>query len=190
MVAEESRPIDRRVARTHDAVLGAARRLLFEGGPTALTYSALAEEAGVGRATLYRHWPTIDDLWSFISMSVTDEVAIEFTGDLRDDLIHAMQLAENAARSEEGRTSFATMLERSQWDDETRRFIEAFRHQSPVYKALARGVVDGTVPQSEDLAVATNLLLAPLMIEALFTRGDFSAALVEELVDRYLRAMK
>jgi AcrR family transcriptional regulator len=47
-----------RVQRTRDRVLAAARELLAETGPAGLTYSLLAERAGVTRQTLYRHWPT------------------------------------------------------------------------------------------------------------------------------------
>jgi AcrR family transcriptional regulator len=46
-----------RVQRTRDRMLAAARELLAETGPAALTYSLLAERAGVTRQTLYRHWP-------------------------------------------------------------------------------------------------------------------------------------
>jgi AcrR family transcriptional regulator len=46
-----------RVQRTRDRALAAARELLAEAGPAGLTYSLLAERAGVTRQTLYRHWP-------------------------------------------------------------------------------------------------------------------------------------
>jgi AcrR family transcriptional regulator len=46
-----------RVQRTRDRILDAARELLAEAGPAGLTYSVLAERAGVTRQTLYRHWP-------------------------------------------------------------------------------------------------------------------------------------
>ncbi len=46
-----------RVRRTRDRILAAARELLAEAGPAGLTYSLLAERAGVTRQTLYRHWP-------------------------------------------------------------------------------------------------------------------------------------
>lgn len=47
-----------RVQRTRDRMLAAARDLLAEEGPAGLTYSTLADRAGVTRQTLYRHWPT------------------------------------------------------------------------------------------------------------------------------------
>jgi AcrR family transcriptional regulator len=46
-----------RVRRTRERTLAAARALLSEVGPAGLTYSLLAERAGVTRQTLYRHWP-------------------------------------------------------------------------------------------------------------------------------------
>src|ERR1700722_18699794 len=47
-----------RVERTRSHILAVARELLPDVGPVGLTYSLLAERAGVTRQTLYRHWPT------------------------------------------------------------------------------------------------------------------------------------
>src|ERR1700722_16920946 len=43
--------------RPRDRIPAPARDLLSEAGPAGLTYSLLAERAGVTRQTLYRHWP-------------------------------------------------------------------------------------------------------------------------------------
>lgn len=48
---------DPRVTRTHSAVMAAAHELLAEEGLQAITHQAVAARAGVGRATIYRHWP-------------------------------------------------------------------------------------------------------------------------------------
>ena len=50
-------PGNPRVQSTRDRILAAARELLAETGPAGLTYSLLADRAGVTRQTLYRHWP-------------------------------------------------------------------------------------------------------------------------------------
>ena len=50
-------PDNPRVQRTRHRILAVARDLLPEVGPTGLSYSLLAERAGVTRQTLYRHWP-------------------------------------------------------------------------------------------------------------------------------------
>ena len=48
---------DPRFLRSREAIVQAARELLLEKGPTAVTHVQVAERAGVGRATVYRHWP-------------------------------------------------------------------------------------------------------------------------------------
>lgn len=53
---------DPRVARTRATVLGTAADLVVEQGPTALTVDAVVARSGVARSTIYRHWPTRDDL--------------------------------------------------------------------------------------------------------------------------------
>jgi len=48
------RPRDPQIRR---AILNAARALLDEQGPAALTMEAVAQRAGVGKPTVYRWWP-------------------------------------------------------------------------------------------------------------------------------------
>ncbi len=53
---------DPRVARTRAAVLDTAADIVVEGGPSALTVDAVVARSGVARSTIYRHWPTRDEL--------------------------------------------------------------------------------------------------------------------------------
>lgn len=55
--------VDNRVERTRRVVLEAAREMLPEVGPMAMTYSGLSERTGVTRQTLYRHWPTMESVF-------------------------------------------------------------------------------------------------------------------------------
>ena len=181
--------VDARVVKTRERVLRAAQRLLFEGGPTAITYSALAEEADVGRTTLYRHWPTLDDLWSDVTAAVDTRAGIEWSDDLRQDLLAAMKVVAGMARTEAGRASVASMLERSQWDDETYGFAVRFQDQMPVHQALANAVEAGNYPDGEDLRTATSMLVGPLLLEAFFTRGEFEDSLVTYVVDRFVASI-
>ena len=56
------RPNDPRAVRSRDAILAAARELLRDHGPAAVTHQRVAELAGVGRATVYRHWARTEQL--------------------------------------------------------------------------------------------------------------------------------
>jgi AcrR family transcriptional regulator len=53
---------DPRAARSREAILAAAWDLLAREGPGAITHQRVAQQAGVGRATVYRHWATPQDL--------------------------------------------------------------------------------------------------------------------------------
>ena len=54
--------IDPRVLRSREAAVDAAITLLRRDGLGELTHVNIARESGVGRSTLYRHWPTMIDL--------------------------------------------------------------------------------------------------------------------------------
>jgi AcrR family transcriptional regulator len=53
---------DARVSRTRAAVADAVASLFEEEGALGLTHQRVATRAGVGRATVYRHWPKTVDL--------------------------------------------------------------------------------------------------------------------------------
>jgi AcrR family transcriptional regulator len=54
--------IDPRIDRTRRTVLDAVAGLIVDEGADSITHQRVAEVSGVGRATLYRHWPTPADL--------------------------------------------------------------------------------------------------------------------------------
>ena len=53
---------DPRAARSREAILAAGFDLLAREGPGAITHQRVAQQAGVGRATVYRHWAAPEDL--------------------------------------------------------------------------------------------------------------------------------
>ena len=96
-VAETSRP--NRGGRPRDpsrdgVIRAAILRLLADSGYSALTMDAVAAEAGVGKATIYRRWRTKSDL---VVDTITEvnrtEPLIPDTGSLEEDLrllLHAL----------------------------------------------------------------------------------------------------
>jgi len=61
-VARTRAPGRPRDGRVDALVLETALNLLAEVGPTGLSVEEVATRAGVGKATIYRRWPTKDDL--------------------------------------------------------------------------------------------------------------------------------
>lgn len=89
------RPGRRRDHGKDEMILQATRELLTERGYGAMTMDAVAERAGVGKATVYRRWSskvrlTVDSLLCAKQLNA-DEVPD--TGSLREDLLSVATLA-------------------------------------------------------------------------------------------------
>src|ERR1700683_1386953 len=82
-----------RSARAHEATLKAAAGLLLERGLAAVSMDAVADRAGVSKATIYRWWPTKESLaldalytgWAAARPPPRD------TGSLRGDLLSLLR---------------------------------------------------------------------------------------------------
>ena len=83
-----------------EAIRAALLRLLAEVGYGGLTVDAVAEEAGVGKATIYRRWRTKQDL---IVDSISELGSVltvpPDTGSLREDIRQFMHLIVEVTRS-------------------------------------------------------------------------------------------
>ncbi|MGW3247990.1 TetR-like C-terminal domain-containing protein [Streptomyces sp. NPDC001070] len=72
------------------AALAAAAELLEEGGPGAITHAAVAERSGVGRATVYRHWPQQQHLLLDTLDGLTEPLLSVGEGAVRDELMRQL----------------------------------------------------------------------------------------------------
>jgi AcrR family transcriptional regulator len=68
-------------------LLEAARELVAEGGPAAVTVDAVAKRSGVAKTTLYRHFENGHDLIVTALRDLPASIETPDTGDLRDDLV-------------------------------------------------------------------------------------------------------
>ena len=85
---------DPRPARSRARLLDAATALLRSGGPSAVTVDAVTRGANVARATLYRHFPSGNDLLAAAFRSLIPPAPMPATeGSLRDRLV-ALVLAQ------------------------------------------------------------------------------------------------
>jgi AcrR family transcriptional regulator len=81
----------RRTTRSHAAILAATTALLTEVGYSHLTIEGIAARARVGKATVYRWWPSKGALAiDAISRDLTVPAAT-VTGDVRQDLLAAIR---------------------------------------------------------------------------------------------------
>ena len=185
----QARPPGRpRSERARRAILRAANELLEGEGFAAVTVEAIAERAGVSKATVYRWWPNraavVMD--GFLS-TVSSEVPFPHTGHAREDIrIHMRRLAE-AFSGKIGRT-VAALIAEGQSDPE---LAEALRSRwLSVRRAEAReilelGIERGELREDLDLEVAVDVLYGPIYYRMLVghapLEGDFADALADHI---------
>ena len=84
---EARRPGRPRSARADRAILKATIELLVEAGYGGMSVEAVAARAKVGKATIYRRWPSKKALVSEALRQLADDVRKPDTGNTREDLI-------------------------------------------------------------------------------------------------------
>ena len=185
----QSRPPGRpRSERAHRAILQAANELLESEGFAAVTVEAIAERAGVSKATVYRWWPNraavvMDGFLSIVS----SEVPFPHTGHAREDIrIHMRRLAE--AFSGKIGSTVAALIAEGQSDPE---LAEALRSRwLSVRRAEAReilelGIERGELREDLDPEVAVDVLYGPIYYRMLVGHAplddDFADALADHV---------
>ena len=177
-----------RSERAHRAILQAANELLESEGFAAVTVEAIAERAGVSKATVYRWWPNraavvMDGFLSIVS----SEVPFPHTGRAREDIrIHMRRLAE--AFSGKIGSTVAALIAEGQSDPE---LAEALRSRwLSVRRAEAREILELGIECSElredlDLEVAVDVLYGPIYYRMFVGHAplddDFADALADHV---------
>ncbi|MPY56193.1 TetR/AcrR family transcriptional regulator [Streptomyces spongiae] len=178
------------VARSRAAALNAGRELLVSGGWDAVTYVTVAERSGVGRTTLYRHWPTIEQFLRDLLLSQCAVSHHSPAGDTREDLIaeldgFRLQLYDPAVVR-----PMVTIMERASHDPEFAHLGgELYTTCSHTVAQIVQAAqeneeVDGTL----DISRAVAELSGPLLFHRLLGREDTTREFVIGLVDDFLRA--
>lgn len=179
---------DARVERTRTAVLGAARRVLLEDGWDALTHLSVATASGVGRATIYRHWPSRADLLRDVIRREAEMSHAAPVGDLRRDLRRELEGLGRQLGDPAVATVIAVLLERSVHDPILAEVKAAVVEEvSRVVRAvLHRGVETGDLPRALESDRAVARLLGPLLYRRLATDRPVTRAVVADVVDSFL----
>lgn len=186
--ADEHTADDPRVRRTRAAALATARQLLTEGGWDAVTHVAVSQRSGIGRTTLYRHWPTADLLLRELIMESCGGVAIERTGDLRTDLIRYVDFFRRRLLEPTVERAIATAIERATVNPVFSRVRAAITDQCTEQLAatISAAVEDGCLRSATDVGRAVDELAGPVAFRHLFERKAVTEEFVTQVVDDFL----
>jgi AcrR family transcriptional regulator len=179
-----------RSEEAHKAILDATLELLVEVGFSALTVEGVATRAGVGKATIYRRWPSKLPLVieAFSQLPQLEEVD---TGNLVDDLKKMLRSYLQLFYT----TPLAAVLpslagERAHDPQLSERFDPVIRgRRQPLVRALERAVDRGELSPGLDLDLAADLIVGPIAVRLFFTGGKVSPRMVGPMVDLALRGI-
>lgn len=182
--------IERRSARAHQAVLGAALALLRETGYRQMTVDAIAVRSGVSKATIYRWWPhKAAILMEAFLTSVETDIAFPDSGSLREDLVTQMSALIRVLRDPYLGALIVALLGEAQHDTQ---LAAAFRdgwqlpRRSAGRGALARARERGEISSDTDLELVLDGVYGPLYLRLLFGHAPLDDASLNQLVDQVL----
>ena len=173
-------------------ILGAARALLEERGLAGVTVEAIAAQAGVGKPTIYRHWPNAQA----VAMDAFLDSSAPAAGPGRvgfplEALRRQLRGIAAAFASPAGRST-AAMIAAAQNDSELanvfrNRFI--LRGRETGRALLTRAIAEGAIRADADLEVALDLIYAPLFFRLLIGHGPLDAEFTDTLLDQALEGL-
>jgi AcrR family transcriptional regulator len=163
-----------RSARVREAVLSAVLHELNVNGYAALSVEAVASRAGVNKTTIYRRWPTFDDLLvDALTTWSQDAIPGSDTGSIETDLLALGRELADQLNGGVGRQIAAVVLTAGlrspQLREATRRYFDqqAVRATPVVTKAIERG----ELPANTDTDTLLTTFRAPLFYR-MVTTGD------------------
>ena len=187
--------VNARVQRSREALLDAARQLLLEGGPAAITVDAVAARSGVAKSTLYRQWATRDEM----VVDVFDHIAppvihVDPTLGGRDALrAFGRELAANMGAPEwKSMTPALLLLKLHQADFAVVEERMQVQQRAALDEVLQRGVDDGLLRPDALTDTAFVMLIGPFLLASLSgvvpLDDDFADAVTGQFIEGHRRA--
>ena len=190
--AEESATAGRpRSEEAHQAILDATLELLQEVGFSALTVEGVASRAGVGKATIYRRWPSklplvVEAFGQLPSLGDVD------TGRLEDDLAQMLSGYLELFHT----TPLAAVLpslsgERAHNPALGQLFDPVMRgRRQPLNRAFERAIARGELPAGLDVDLAADLVVGPIAVRLFFTGSRIQPEMVAPMVRMALEGIR
>lgn len=180
-----------RSALVNRAILDAARDLLVEEGFTRLRLEHVAARAGVGKATIYRRWPSKEALTLELVLGLAGpHLDIADVGDTRAELRAAAANPLNAIVDTPWGPVIRAMLSQIAGNpaigDPFRATVVA-RRRAEIAAVVERGIARGDLGPDADRSIATELLVGPVYFRLAFG-GDLDPEFADRIADAVFRA--
>ena len=180
--------LDPRVERSRRAIGQAVLEELGAVGYGAMTVESIARRAGVGKATVYRHWNGKPDLVESALDLLKEEMVVPQEGTARQRIVGLLEwLAGYIADSPLSRCMPA-IVSAAQWDDAVRDFHYRFttERRQILIDLVEAGQEGGEFDVDLDARLVAETLAGPIFYRRLMTAEPLPTAKVSEIVEMVL----
>jgi len=189
--AQLRRPVDPRVERSRQVILEAALSELGQIGYGAFTIESVAARAGVGKSTIYRHWPDklalIADAFRTFHEQRGPDIA---SGTPRERVERVVRHVAEVVVSSTFSACIPALIDAAERDQDLRRFHHRFQKaaRQPLIALIAEGVARGDFRGDIDAELAALALLGAIFYRRLMTGEPFDPQRARGLVAAVLGA--
>lgn len=174
------------------AILTATLQLLKIKPLRDISIEAIAREAGVGKMTIYKWWPSkayvaLDAFWKTISKILV----VPDTGNTERDLVELLRSTMSFYSSSTGRI-FGQFLAEAQSDPEfaaifRERFLKPRREAT--WKVLDRAMQRGEINRTLDREVVLDLIFGPMVFRLMAGHGPLNKTEATMMISTLLRGI-
>ncbi len=176
-----------RSEEAHKAILDATLELLVEVGFSAMTVEGVASRAGVGKATIYRRWPSklplvVEAFGQLPGFEPVD------TGTLAEDLKKMLRSYLQAFNSTPLSAVLPSLAGERAHNPELSELFEPVSkgRRQPLIEAFERAVARGELAADTDVELAADLVVGPIAVSLFFKGGRLNPRMVGPMVDMAL----
>jgi AcrR family transcriptional regulator len=183
---DHARPGRKRSEEARQAILAAALELVAEAGYAGLTIDGIAARSGSGKQTIYRWWPSKDDVLLEAGAARADlYVPVKDEGSFRADLRAFLTASFALGRQREITDLLRALMARAQIDEAFgQRFRQSFllRRREALGVILDRAQARGELPAGVPAGTVADIVFGVLWYRVLATREPLDDRLADELI--------
>lgn len=180
-----------RSEEAHQAILRATLELLGKVGFSGLTVEGVASRAGVGKATIYRRWPSKLPLVveAFHELPQLEDAD---TGSLADDLRVMLRGYLHLFNETPLAAVLPSLAGERRHNPELSELLDPVLRQRrrPLVAALERAQARGELSRQLDLDLAADMIVGPIAVRLFFTGRRIQPKLVDPMVEMALEGVR
>ena len=173
----------------HEAILKSALRLVTRRGFRAVTVNEIAADAGVGKMTIYRHWPNkaaviMDSLVTLIGK----ESEFPKAGTALESIRLQLNLQVSLFRSQRGNLIRSLVGEAQSDADLAAAYHDRWLvpRRELVRDTILQAITEGSIRKDVDMDAAIDSLYAPFYYRLLLGSGPLDEQFIEHLYRQFL----